>query len=67
MSRQRLSPGRPAESPLQAVYDGQEAVGYLAERGDEFVAYNIFGRHLGTFKNQRDAMRALPPAWGTKP
>ena len=43
------------------VYDGQQRVGSIAERGDKvFVAYDADDRKLGTFKSMLSASRAIP-------
>ena len=43
------------------VYDGTNFVGSIVERADgSFDAFDAAGRHLGTFRNQREAVRAIP-------
>ncbi len=58
-------PSSPASNEKQlalAVYDGTVHVGSIIERDDGFRAFDAHGRCVGTFGNQRDAMRAIPRA-----
>ena len=43
-----------------AVYDGASFVGSIVDRDGSFDAYDATGRHIGAFKNQREAVRAIP-------
>lgn len=43
-----------------SVYDGTVHIGSIIERDDGFRAFDAHGRCVGTFQNQRDAMRAIP-------
>ena len=45
-----------------AVYDGANRVGSIVERDGQFQAFDAHDRRVGTFGNQRDAMRAIPRA-----
>ncbi len=42
------------------VFDGADRVGSLVERAGKFEAFDIEGRHLGTFPDLRAASRAIP-------
>jgi hypothetical protein len=45
-----------------SVYDGAARAGTIIERGaGRFDAFNANDQLIGTFTNQRDAMRAIPP------
>jgi hypothetical protein len=48
------------------VYDGTTLAGIITERNGEFIAFDIAGRRLGVFTNQRDAVRAIPAVGGTR-
>ena len=44
------------------IYDGQDRVGSLLERGGTFHAYDVAGHCVGIFSDMRAAARAIPPA-----
>jgi hypothetical protein len=45
-----------------SVFDGAIRAGSLVERGGEFLAFDLDGRHLGAFPDMRTASRSIPPA-----
>jgi hypothetical protein len=47
------------------VNDGAIMVGSLVERAGRFEAFDLAGRHLGSFPDLRTAARAIPPARST--
>jgi hypothetical protein len=49
-----------------SVYDGAALAGFIVERAGEFTAFDADNEHLGTFKTQRDASRAIPAAPATR-
>ena len=68
IERKRLSAGvSPKEATVSsallppAVYDGATHVGYIRAHDDRrFSAFDSAGHSLGTFLNQREAVRAIP-------
>jgi hypothetical protein len=57
--RNKITSPRPARATV-SVYDGASFVGTLVERDGEYHAFDARGRRIGTFQNQRDALRAIP-------
>ena len=51
-----------------AVYDGTEHVGSIVERDDGagFDAFDITGKHIGTFTARLMASRAIPSTGGAR-
>jgi hypothetical protein len=51
-----------------AVYDGTERVGEIAERDDGagFDAFDLTGKHIGTFETRLAAMRSIPSTGGAR-
>jgi hypothetical protein len=47
---------------IQTVYDGQERLGIIEQRGHELVAYNNRREELGTFTTMHDAIGAISAA-----
>ncbi len=44
-----------------AVYDGTDHCGFIDEgRNGRFRAYDADGKLVGIYKNQREALRAIP-------
>jgi hypothetical protein len=51
----------PDQDAYPTVYDGTNFVGSIVERADgSFDAFDAAGRHLGAFRNRREAVRAVP-------
>jgi hypothetical protein len=49
------------KSPLLAVNDGTDCVGFVLARGrDGFESFDRNGKTIGKFKTQQAAMRAIP-------
>ena len=46
--------------PSLTVTSGRETIGYIAERGRKFVALDVDGRELGSFRSLKEASRAIP-------
>jgi hypothetical protein len=44
-----------------AVYDGTLFIGRIVERGGRFIVFNADDQMIGTFADQRHALRAIPP------
>jgi hypothetical protein len=49
-------------SARRSIYDGQERLGDIQQRGDDFVARDRSGKVLGAFDSVRDAIDAVGKA-----
>jgi hypothetical protein len=51
---------QPADpSARRSIYDGQERLGDIQQRGDDFVARDRFGKVLGAFDGAHEAIAAV--------
>jgi hypothetical protein len=49
--------------PMVSVYDGQKCLGFIFNRGCRgFEAFDADEHSLGVFRDQRDALDAIPSA-----
>jgi hypothetical protein len=55
----RNKPPRLEEGTSRSIYDGQERVGHVIQRGPEFVAYDRQRRPIGTYDTALDAATAV--------
>jgi hypothetical protein len=53
--------GRREDGRDLVVCDGRDAVGFVRQFADCWVAHDAGGKYLGRFADQRAAMRAIPP------
>jgi hypothetical protein len=47
---------------IRVVYDGQDRLGTIEQRGQEVIARNKRGQQLGTFESVHDAVGAISAA-----
>jgi hypothetical protein len=52
-------PPRREEGEPRSIYDGQDRVGHIVQRGAEFVAYDRQRRPIGTYDTALDAAAAV--------
>jgi hypothetical protein len=51
---------KPAAPGALTVTDGHDTVGTIVERDGRWLAYDVAGKLIGTFRSQAEAMRSVP-------